>query len=136
MTKPSDFTLNSDYLSIAQVDSNTFTLSIGGGTLDPTNYTIQNNDFSVKVQPGAVDRILIKKDSHEFMLGSEMSLTPTYEGEYPNTKIISGALRVFRVTPSTLRAQLVLENQGSLSASYPSMSFVIKVSSFKAPNVL
>lgn len=131
---PSKFTLNSDYLSIAQISSNTYDVTVGGGTLVFGGYTEQNFDFAIKANAGASDRIIISKDSGDYMLGSTMLLTPTYDaGE---NKIVTGFLQLYRTTASNIRAKLVLENQGSGSASYPAMYFRIKVSSFKPPNVL
>lgn len=134
MTKPSSFNLNSDYLTIAQISRNTYTLNIGGGSLVPMGFTEQNVDFAIPAEAGAIDRILINKDGQGFLYGSHMVLLPTWSSDY--TKIIYGFLNIFRIAPGTLRAQLVLENQGIETASYPSMSFTIRVSSFRPPNVL
>ena len=132
--KPNDFTLNSDYLSIAQVSSNTYDVYVGGGTLQPGGYTEQNFDFTIKNEIGAIDRVLISKDGGSYRLGKQMSLFPTWTG----TEKVAGWLMVYRTSGSNLRAQLVLENYSedmSITASYPSMTFKIKVSSFKPPNV-
>ena len=126
--KPHKFILNSDYLSIAQTNRNTYTVYVGGGTLQPAGYTEQNFDFAIKSNQGAVDRILIKKDSDPYLVGSYMSLAPTSK--------IFGFLEVYRTSPTNLRAQLVLENQlGETAESYPNMTFTINVASFRPPNV-
>lgn len=131
--KPSDFILNSDYLSIAQVDSKEYTLTIGGGSLVVNAYTEQNLDFTTTAQTGSIDRILISKDGGDYMLGSYMSLFPTWASDYSNN--VGGFIHVFRVSKTKLRAQVMLQNYGSGTSTYPSMSFRIKVSSFKPPNV-
>lgn len=125
--KPSNFTMNSDYLSIAQTGSHEYTLTVGGGTIVPGGYTEQNFDFTTNAQNGSVDRILIKKNSGNFMLGSEMYLDQSTD--------LSGFLRIYRTSSTNLRAQFVMENWGYDNASYPAMTFTIKVSSFKPPNV-
>lgn len=131
---PTKFTLNSDYLSIAQVSSNTYNITVGGGTLVFGGYTEQNFDFAIPSNAGASDRILISKDYGEYMLGSYMLLIPTYDSA--NNKIVEGFLQCYRPNASTLRAQLVLENHGDGTATYPGMTFRVKVASFKPPNVL
>lgn len=125
--KPSDFILNSDYLSIAQVSSNTYTVTIGGGTLQPGGYTEQNFDFAIRNQTGASDRILIKRDSGDFALGSYRQIMPT--------QTTPGFISVYRTASNNLRAQIVIENYSPSAVSYPAMAFTIKVTSFKPPNV-
>lgn len=131
--KPSKFTLNSDYLSIAQVDSHTYTVYVGGGSLAQGSYTEQNFDFTTTSQQGAVDRILISKDGGNYRLGSYMNLIPTWSSSYDNN--VMGFLQIFRTSSTNIRAQLVLNNAGSGTSTYPAMTFSIKVSSFKPPNV-
>ena len=131
--KPSNFTMNSDYLSIAQTGRNTYTLTIGAGSIVVGGYTEQNFDFTTTAQTGSVDRILISKDGGNFMLGSTMTLIPTWTGDYSNN--VAGFLSVYRTAGTNLRAQLVLENYGNNTATYPAMAFTIRVSSFKPPNI-
>ena len=127
MTKPSDFILNSDYLSIAQVSSNTYTATFSGGSLAGNGYTEQNIDFKARAQAGASDRILIKKDSGRFTLCSYRSLNPSSD--------VYGFIHVFRTSPDNIRAQFVLENYSLNTSNYPAMTFTIKVTSFRPPNV-
>lgn len=131
--KPSDFKLNSDYLSIAQVDSNTYNVTVGAGSLAVNSYTEQNFDFNTRGQQGAVDRILIKKDSGNYMLGSYMTLIPTWSSDFSNN--VSGFIQIYRTSKTNIRAKLVLQNFGQGTSTYPNMTFSIKVCSFKAPNV-
>lgn len=127
--KPSDFTMNSDYLSIAQTGKHEYNVYVGGGTLQVGGYTEQNFDFTIPANKGAIDRILIGKDSGNYRLGCYMELFPN------NDATVAGFLHVFRTSPTNLRAQLMLENHTGSATSYPSMSFTIKVASFKPPNV-
>lgn len=131
--KPSDFILNSDYLSIAQTDRRTFTASIGAGTLTPGSYTEQNFDFTVKALPGAVDRVMIKKDAGEYHVGTYERLE-IYTSDTPYTRIV-GFVSVFRTSATNIRMQFVLENVSTTNATYPNMLFTIKVTSFRPPNV-
>lgn len=125
--KPSEFILNSDYLSIAQVGSKTYDLTIGAGSITLGNYTEQNIDFQAQAIAGAVSRVMIAKDGGNYRLGSSMTFYPTSE--------IRGDIQVFRQTASTIRVKVTLQNYGQGTSSYPSMTFKIKVSSFMPPNV-
>lgn len=129
---PSKFILNSDYLSIAQIGKNDYTLTIGGGTLVVNGSTNQGFDFSIPAQKGAIDRIMISKDGGEYMVGAYMVISLGSPG-YVN--FAAGHIRVSRSNPNTLHVQFELENMGTTSFSYPSMTFKIKVASFKPPNV-
>lgn len=125
--KPSNFILNSDYLSIAQVSSNTYTLTIAAGTLTGNNYTEQNTDFKIRAQQGASDRIMISKDGGDYKVGSYQQLEPATD--------IYGFIRLSRTSADTIQAKVVLENYSASTNSYPAMTFSIKVSSFRPPNV-
>lgn len=131
--KPSDFILNSDYLSIAQTGRQTITASIAAGTLTPGNYTEQNLDFTVRALAGAVDRIMIKKDSGEFQVGAYQRLE-IYTSDTPYTRIV-GFVSVFRTSATNMRLQLVLENVTPNTVTYPAMTFTVQVTSFRPPNV-
>ena len=94
----------------------------------PDGYTEQNFDFTTPTQNGSVDRVLIKKDNDDYVLCSYMTL-------YPNSTNVAGFILVYRTSSTNLRAKLVLENRSAGVTTYPSMTFKIKVSSFKPPNV-
>lgn len=129
--KPSDFILNSDYLSIAQVGSNEYNVNVGAGSLQINSYTDQNFDFATSAQKGSIDRILISKDGGNYRLGSYMTVAPTWSG---NNRVL-GFIEVYRTSSTNIRAKVVLENYGSGTSTYPNMTFKIKVSSFRPPNV-
>lgn len=132
--KPSDFTMNSDYLSIAQTGSNTYTVNVAGGTLSPGGNTEQNFDFTTTAQNGSVDRIMISKDAGDYIIGSYMRLIPTWEADFSNNVV--GFIRIHRTSSTNIRAQVVLENYAmGASSTYSAMTFSIKVASFKPPNV-
>lgn len=130
--KPSNFTMNSDYLSIAQTSSNEYTAYFGGGTLPGGGYIETGADFAIQAEKGAIDQIMISKDGGDFMVGSYERLEWSTSNPY---RRIVGFLDVSRTSPSNLHARLILENVSPDSYSYPAMTFKIKVSSFKPPNV-
>ena len=131
--KPSDFILNSDYLSIAQTSSNKYDIVVGAGSLTPNNTSTQNFDFSTTAQTGAIDRIMISKDGDSFRIGSNMTFYPTWQGDFSNN--VRGDLFVYRIDKTHIRAQVILQNYGTGTSTYPTMTFSIKVSSFRPPNV-
>lgn len=125
--KPSNFILNTDYLSIAQISSGNHTVTVPAGTLAAGASTEQNSNFSVTAQAGAVDRVLISKDGGRYYVGSYRQINPA--------GTIYGFVNVFRTSTNNIRVQVVLENQSGSSATYPAMVFGIKMSSFAPPNV-
>lgn len=126
--KPSDFVLNSDYLSIAQIDSNTYSLTVNSGSIAGQGGSVERDyDFIARAQAGAVDRVLIKKDTGRYYVGSYRALNPATD--------IYGFISVYRTSSTNIRAQVVLENYSASTATYPSMTFSIKVTSFAPPNV-
>lgn len=133
MTKPSSFILNSDYLALAQVDNQTYNVSVSAGTLAQDGYTEQNFNFTTSSQSGAIDRIAIKNGNNDYLLGSYMRLEPSWNTSY--TDNVAGFLQVFRTSSTNIRVQFMLQNFSSGTASYPAMTFTVKVSRFLPPNV-
>ena len=129
---PNKFTLNSDYLSIAQTGSNEYTAYFGGGTLISGAYFETSANFTIPAEKGAIDQIMIKKDSSSYRVGSYQRLEWSTTNPYQR---IVGFVDVSRTSPSNLRVRLVLENVSTSNYSYPSTTFTIKVSSFKPPNI-
>ena len=130
--RPNDFILNSDYLSIAQIDNSTYTITIGAGTLQPYPQTgwisTQTFDFTIPSQQGIIDRILIKKDSSDYALGSKLSFTASAN--------VSGYVNVYRASKTKLRVDVTLNNIDNANpSSYPNMTFKVKVARFYPPNV-
>lgn len=132
MTKPSDFILNSDYLSIAQTGRSSHTATFGGGTLQPAgyvgDYVVQHVDFTITSELGAIDRIMISDNGSDYYVGSQMSVAPSAN--------VVGFLNVYRVSKNVIRAELVLTNNANTTSTYPTIIFRIKITSFKPPNVL
>ena len=125
--KQNKFILNSDYLSIAQTNTSENTVYVGGGTLLPHQHTEQFFDFTVPAQKGAIDRTYINYDNNGWMIGSIMRISLSIE--------LTGIVHVFRTNSNTLRVQFLLENYSGNTNSYPSMTFTIRVASFRPPNV-
>ncbi len=129
--KPSEFKLNSDYLSIAQTGRREYTATFAGKTLNPYgqggDYTIETTDFTIASEPGAIDRIMISTDKSNYYIGEQMSLHPA--------NYLYGALFVNRINKTTIRVQFVMDNYDSSAHSYPTQTFYIKITTFKSPNI-
>ena len=131
MTRPSDFILNSDYLSIAQTGRSEHTATFAGGTLQPGgsagDYVVQTTDFTIPSEPGSIDRIMISTNGGDFYLGSQTS--------FEAAPLAYGSLDVCRVARNTIRATMVVANSSDSVNTFPSMSFRIKITSFRPPNI-
>ena len=133
--KPSDFILNSEYLSIAQASKSTIQASFAGGTF-PTigRPEIERTlDFTVASISGAIDRVLISKDGSDFQATSSADIE-VYDIDN-TTQLLYGFIDVSRTSPSNIRVLLHLYQFDSSATTYPAMSFTIKVDSFFPPNV-
>lgn len=130
--RPNDFILNSDYLSIAQINNSTYTITIGAGTLQPYPQTgwvsTQTFDFTIPSYQGIIDRVLIKKDSNDYVLGTTHSFMASAN--------VGGHINVYRASKTKLRVDVTLSNTDNANpSSYPNMTFKVKVARFYPPNV-
>ena len=127
--KPNDFSMNTDYLSITQTGKYTFTVVVPGGTVPAGGQTVQHYDFAIPAQKGAIDQMMIKRDNGNYNLGHMLSI---YENGNP-----IGSIWAERTVSSNMQAEVSIDNLFSSTAlTYPTMTFTIKVSSFKPPNVV
>lgn len=132
MTRPSDFLMNSDYLSIAQTDKTEYTITIGSGSVSTTDSMTQ--DFVFKSESGAISRFMIRSGTNDFSIGNELTVKLAWDA---NNKVI-GLVRVYRIDNSICRFSLDYQNlnadPSSNPSNYPEMSYTIKIVSFKSPN--
>jgi hypothetical protein len=129
MTKPSDFILNTDYLTIAQTGHSEYTITFPPGTLQPGETYSNSIELDVPAVNGAIDRILIKlNDEPYFYLGNYIELSL---GEYGD-----GAIYINRLSPEKIQITQFLTNHSEYIISYESNQYTIKITTFKPPNVL
>lgn len=125
---PSKFTLNSDYLSIAQTGKYTFTYAVAPETVPAGGQVIKGTDFTIPSQKGAIDQIMIKRDTGDYKIGQVYSIDVAPSG--------AADLTVYRTSATNLHADYVVSNlTGSSSITSPAMLYTIKVNTFKPPNV-
>lgn len=126
MTKPSDFIMNSDYLSLAQTSSDELTAYFPQATIQGGQPYTTYQDFQVKATPGAIDMFLVSLNGTDYVVGPEYVISDS-------TAFLN--VVAFRNTPSTIRVQL--HGYTSYSGGYvmPTQTIKLKISSFKPPNV-
>ena len=127
MTKPNNFILNSDYLSLAQTDTKEFTAYFAAETFGPGYAFDRTADFTVPYSQGSIDMVLISLNGGEYTLGAQMVASMGS----PATL----AFLVSRISPNTIRVRLHEVNFREGGYSMPAQTLKVKVSSFKPPNV-
>ena len=125
MTKPSNFIMNSDYLSLAQKNTTETTIVFAQEHFEPGSYD-RTQDITVPAIAGAIDEIMISRNGGDYKLGNSLVVTPNSP---------SLGFTIYRPNPSTLRIVLHTFNSQSGGYSMPTQTLKIRVSSFLPPNV-
>lgn len=125
MTKPSNFNLNSDYLSLAQVSNNEFTAFFLQELFPEGQAVDRYQDFTIQATQGAIDSVMISLNNADYKLGSYLRIS----------SVPALSISVYRTSPNTLRVRLHEFNNQTGGYSMPLQTVKIKVSSFKPPNV-
>ena len=126
--KPNKFIVNTDYLSLAQIGKQELFFAVPAGTVPAGGQVVRDGDFTVTSQKGAIDQILIRQDDHNYRLGYSLSVVSGND--------IIGTTDVYRTSASNMRVRVTINNLFSSSVlNYPAMTFRVKVSSFKPPNI-
>lgn len=123
--KPNDFTMNSDYLSIAQIGKYNFELTIQSTTIPGNDQIKSEVEFGANSQKGAIDQIMICANNGEFRIGNRYSYTININA--------SINLFVYRKNQSTVAVTYLINNISSSSVVVPTTKFKIKITSFKPP---
>lgn len=134
MTRPSDFILNSDYLSIAQTNRGSFTITIPPGNLQPAGQTGDTVDltFSYKypASTGSIDRFMVKVDDWKYEAAFYIVIT------FGENEEAIGYISLYRANPTTIKARYFVGNRSQSIITYQSFPIKIKITSFHSPNVL
>ena len=129
MTKPSDFIMNTDYLTLAQSGKYGFTATFPSETFAPGNSYTRTRDFSVPSIKGALDRVLISQNGGNYVIGSY------YLIPYDDNVLKSVSITVFRANSSTVRVRLFVHVGGGENFVMPAQTIKVKISCFQPPNV-
>lgn len=125
MTKPNDFTLNTDYLALAQTDKTEFTVYFPAETFSPGYAHDRTQDFRVPYSKGAIDMFLMSLNGGTYVLGAEIIASTTSP---------SLIFYVSRINPQTIRVRLHEFTSQSGGYSMPMQTVKVKVCSFKPPD--
>lgn len=128
MTKPNQFIVNTDYLSIAQSDNVEYTASFPSETFSAGTYN-RDQDFSISTTKGALDRILISRNGDDYTVGSYRLVDVSSSGLATYFSI-----NVYRPSSNTIRVRLHIHSSRE-SFTVPAQTIKIKVACFQPPNV-
>lgn len=141
MTKPSEFILNSDYLTIAQASTTKPYVVYFPSQTFPTSGNIINSFYIDREIPspaiaGAVDRISIEYNGIRYVADRIDKAADPIEGdelEYDQFWVLS----VFRKDKDKLvaRCNFYPPTRSSTIPSSPSLTFTISATSFRPPNI-
>lgn len=126
--KPNEFIMNTDYLSIAQLDKYSYTYVLAGGEVPAYGQIVREGDFSIPALNGAIDQFMIRQGSGNYQIGHALSISVGGNDV--------GTLRVFRTSKTNLHVEAVLSNFiSSTPLSFPTITFTIKITRFAPPNL-
>ena len=130
--RPSDFKLNSDYLTLANIENLTFTASIPSTTLPSSGLYSATFNFSCKNIPKVMTRSYMRCSNW-----SEPNLWGV--GASGGNLLENGSdafyERMFVATPTNGVIRLSVEIQGGVGKTIPAHEITVKVFRFKVPNV-
>lgn len=132
MTKPSNFTMNSDYVSLAQTDSDEFTAFFAPEHFDSGYQNTRTRDFTVKTSKGAIDMFMISLNGADYVLGADLLAHQIGQGDPPYYYL---DFLVLRTGPSTIQVQLHEACYYTGGFDMPMQTVKVKVASFKPPNL-
>lgn len=129
--RPRDFILNSDYLTLANVENRTYTASVSG--VIPSNglYTA-TFDFACKNSPQTITRAYMHHSKWQNQNAWGVGRFGDTTWEDGNNAFYE---RMFVSTPSDNTIRLSVEIQGTVGATIPTHEIIVKVFRFKVPNV-
>ena len=126
MTKPSNFILNSDYLALAQTDTEELTAYFLQETFPAGQSYTRTQDFTVPESQGAIDMFLISLNGADYVLGASLTVSVMQ----PYLEFI-----VLRTSPTNIQIQLHEYTSQTGGYDMPMQTVKVKVASFKPPNL-
>lgn len=130
--KPSDFKLNSDYLTLANVENRTYSATIAAAIIPHDGIYTASYTFSCKSVDQAITRACMRhsKWNNQSIWGVGTSGYTAWEdnGHFiDETYIIS--------TPNSSTVKLDIQLRGDAGINVPAHTITLKVFRFKVPNV-
>lgn len=131
MTKPSNFTMNSDYASLAQTGSEELTAVFAPEHIE-SGQIVRTYDFTVSPSQGAIDMFLISLNGADYVLGASLLEHQYGQGDPPYYYL---EFLVIRTSPTNIQVQMHAFTNYTGGVSLPMQTVKVKVSSFKPPNI-
>lgn len=134
MTRPNDFTLNTDYLSLAQSGRTTHSITTASALLNPGDETHQDFDLPISALPGSTHRTMIKfDDNNEYWPCNYINWENSGDGY-----IMYSDCSLSQINSSTIRLtySVRLDPSSATSIQLPPITLTIRITSFRPPNVL
>ena len=132
MTKPSKFIMNSDYVSLAQTDTDEFTAYFPPEHFNAGSQNTRTRDFTVSSSQGAIDMFMISLNGSDYTLGASVLAHSIGQGDPPYYYL---DFLVLRTGPSTIQVQLHEACYYTGGFDMPMQTVKVKVASFKPPNL-
>ena len=131
--KPNDFILNSDYLTLANVENRTYTATISGAVIPSSGGYALDYTFPCKAAGQTITRACMHHSTwnNTSIWGVGTSGSTTWKNS--SNKTIDEAFILTNPTDSTIKLSVYL--RGDAGAIVPSHTITIKVFRFKVPNV-
>lgn len=126
MTKSNGFILNSDFLSLAQTDTNNFTAFFQAENFSAGYSHDRTKEFKTSYSPGAIDMFLVSINDSEYILGAKVTIS-----RFSPTVSIS----IRRTAPQTIQVRLHVYTSQPGGYNMPAQTVKVRIASFKPPNV-
>ena len=131
--KPSDFRLNSDYLTLANIENLTFTAYVPSVTLPNNALYSTTFNFSCKKTPKTMLRTYVHNST--WAEPNLWGIGTTGGNLLENASSDLFFERFFISTPTNGTIRLSVEIQGTAGKTFPAHQITIKAFRFKVPNV-
>lgn len=122
--KPNDFTMNTDFLSLAGTGTASFTASFGAESIGAGNTFTREQTFNIDAVKGAIDRVLISRNGGSYTVGNSVYVS---DG--------NGYFRIVVYRPNSFTLGVRVHGYAINNYNFPAQTIKIKVASFKPPNI-
>lgn len=128
MTKPSDFIMNTDYLSLAQNKTEEITATFPQATYGVSETISQTIDKASTTTNGAIDQMLISLNGGDYTVGCSTTYLDKSRGG-------GFVIWAYRLNSTTLRIRMSGWSGSPGSWTIPAQTVKIKISTFAPPNI-
>lgn len=126
--KPNNYIQNSDYLSFAEVDKNTATITFSARSVPANGTQDYYQTINVKSVAGAIDRCFVKIN------GSTLIATQNFYHYPTNNTSLWQRFLINRSASNVIKITEVIRNGGTSTWNAPAATLNITILTFKPPN--